>query len=79
MSEVKLIVPLSDALNQHGVRLNILGRKDLLPEEVQVAIPKAENMTRQNDRRVPPLFRVILLVDIPCQVYLERLHAVHLP
>jgi hypothetical protein len=28
---------------------------------------------------VPPLFRIILLVDIPWQVYLGRLHAVQLP
>jgi len=37
-----------DLLKKHGVRLNILGKKELLPERVQTAIQKAENMTCEN-------------------------------
>ncbi|KAG9315859.1 putative undecaprenyl diphosphate synthase-domain-containing protein [Chiua virens] len=36
-------------LDRHGVRLNVLGRRELLPPNVQVAIEKAENMTRHNN------------------------------
>ncbi|KZT23921.1 Di-trans-poly-cis-decaprenylcistransferase [Neolentinus lepideus HHB14362 ss-1] len=39
-------------LQQHGVRLNVLGRKELLPERVQIAARRAEEMTRQNDRAI---------------------------
>lgn len=38
----------SEILDRHGVRLNVLGRRELLPPTVQVAIEKAENMTRHN-------------------------------
>ena len=39
----------SEILDKHGVRLNVLGRRELLPPSVQVAIEKAENMTRHNN------------------------------
>lgn len=39
----------SEILDRHGVRLNVLGRRELLPPSVQVAIEKAENMTRHNN------------------------------
>lgn len=42
----------SDLLHQYGVRLNILGRTSLLPPNVQAAIRKAEELTRDNDRCV---------------------------
>ena len=39
----------SEILDRHGVRLNVLGRRELLPPNVQVAIGKAEKMTRHNN------------------------------
>ena len=39
-----------DLLDKHGVRLNVVGKIELLPQSVQGAIRKAENMTRHNDR-----------------------------
>lgn len=35
-------------LDLHGVRLNVLGERSLLPQRVQAAIEKAESMTRHN-------------------------------
>ncbi len=40
----------SDILDEHGVRLNVIGRKELLPVAVQRAVLKAEGMTRTNTR-----------------------------
>jgi len=40
----------SDLLDEYGVRLNVIGRKELLPATVQNAVAKAENMTRHNKR-----------------------------
>ncbi|KDQ61268.1 hypothetical protein JAAARDRAFT_191362 [Jaapia argillacea MUCL 33604] len=37
-------------LDKHGVRLHVLGRRGLFPQRVQVAIRKAEEMSRHNDR-----------------------------
>ncbi|KAG0703769.1 Decaprenyl diphosphate synthase-like protein [Suillus ampliporus] len=39
-------------LSQYGVRLNVIGHRELLPAHVQVAIEKAEGMTRQNSRAI---------------------------
>ncbi|OJA16699.1 hypothetical protein AZE42_07706 [Rhizopogon vesiculosus] len=39
-------------LSQHGIRLNVLGQRELLPSHVQAAIEKAEGMTRQNTRSI---------------------------
>ncbi|KAF8070820.1 Decaprenyl diphosphate synthase-like protein [Lyophyllum atratum] len=41
-----------DLLDQYGVRLNVVGRIDLLPESVQKAARKAEDMSRHNDRAI---------------------------
>lgn len=48
------MTPRSDLLHQYGVRLNVLGKTSLLPPNVQAAIRKAEELTRDNDRCVPP-------------------------
>jgi len=42
----------SDLLDEYGVRLNVIGKTELLPESVQKAVRKAEDMTRHNDRYV---------------------------
>ncbi|KZT35469.1 Di-trans-poly-cis-decaprenylcistransferase [Sistotremastrum suecicum HHB10207 ss-3] len=39
-----------DILDQYGVRLNVLGKRDLLPESVRAAAERAESLTRQNDK-----------------------------
>jgi ditrans,polycis-polyprenyl diphosphate synthase len=39
-----------DLLDKHGVRLNIIGRKELFPESVQKAMARAEGLTRHNKR-----------------------------
>ncbi|EDR06524.1 uncharacterized protein LACBIDRAFT_236401 [Laccaria bicolor S238N-H82] len=41
-----------DILDEYGVRLNVLGRTSLLPEKVQLAVQKAEYMTRHNTRAI---------------------------
>lgn len=40
----------SELLDQYGVRLNIIGRTEMLPEDVQEAVDVAEDMTRKNNR-----------------------------
>jgi ditrans,polycis-polyprenyl diphosphate synthase len=39
-------------LSRYGVRLNVLGRTELLPPAVRAAVHKAEDMTRTHDRAV---------------------------
>ncbi|KAL6300239.1 Di-trans-poly-cis-decaprenylcistransferase [Sparassis latifolia] len=39
-------------LDEYGVRLNVLGRKEMLPERVQVAVKQAEEATRHNTRAI---------------------------
>ncbi|KAH8099573.1 undecaprenyl pyrophosphate synthetase [Cristinia sonorae] len=41
-----------DLLEEYGVRLNVIGKKDLLPERVLVAVQKAEQLTRNNNRAI---------------------------
>jgi ditrans,polycis-polyprenyl diphosphate synthase len=41
-----------DLLEEYGVRLNIIGRKELLPPTVQQAAQRAEDLTRHNDKCV---------------------------
>ncbi|KAL0955687.1 hypothetical protein HGRIS_001911 [Hohenbuehelia grisea] len=41
-----------DLLDEYGVRLHIIGRKELLPESVQAVARKAEEMTQHNDRAI---------------------------
>ncbi|KAF9242639.1 putative undecaprenyl diphosphate synthase-domain-containing protein [Melanogaster broomeanus] len=38
-----------EMLDKYGVRLNVLGKRDLLPPNVQAAVEKAESMTRHNN------------------------------
>lgn len=40
----------SDLLDQYGVRLNVVGDKKLLPESLQQAVQRAEDMTRHNKK-----------------------------
>ncbi|KAF9038683.1 Decaprenyl diphosphate synthase-like protein [Panaeolus papilionaceus] len=41
-----------DLLDEYGVRLNVVGKKSLLPESVQKAIAQAEELTRCNKRAI---------------------------
>ena len=41
---------LRDLLEKYGVRLNVLGKTELLPLSVQEAIHRAEEITRHNTR-----------------------------
>ncbi|PPQ82810.1 hypothetical protein CVT25_009188 [Psilocybe cyanescens] len=41
-----------DLLDQYGVRLNVIGNVKMLPESVQRAARKAEDMTRHNKRAI---------------------------
>ena len=49
----------SEMLNQYGVRLNVLGKIEMLPENVQRSVRIAQEMTKNNDKYValdpPPL------------------------
>ena len=37
-------------LDQYGVRLNVLGRIEMLPENVQKSVHIAQEMTKGNDK-----------------------------
>jgi len=37
-------------LDQYGVRLNVLGRIEMLPENVQKSVRIAQELTMKNDR-----------------------------
>ncbi|KAI0717621.1 Di-trans-poly-cis-decaprenylcistransferase [Fomitopsis betulina] len=54
LAETKLleICQHGDLLHQYGVRLHVLGKTSLLPPNVQAAIRKAEELTRDNDRAI---------------------------
>ncbi|OSD08648.1 Di-trans-poly-cis-decaprenylcistransferase [Trametes coccinea BRFM310] len=41
-----------DILDQYGIRLVVVGHKDMLPARVLAAAEKAEEMTRHNDRAI---------------------------
>jgi len=41
-----------DLLDEYGVRLNVVGRTELLPKAVQEAVRKAEHLTRRNKRAI---------------------------
>ncbi|KAJ3576233.1 hypothetical protein NP233_g557 [Leucocoprinus birnbaumii] len=45
-----------DLLDQYGVRLNIIGRVELFPKNVQRAVRKAEKMTRHNHKAILNLY-----------------------
>jgi hypothetical protein len=40
-------------LAQHGIRLNTVGKTNLFPPEVQAALAKAEELTKNNHKWVP--------------------------
>ncbi|KAG6911412.1 hypothetical protein DXG01_016509 [Tephrocybe rancida] len=54
MAEDKLVelCEHGDLMDQYGVRLNVVGNVELLPESVQKAVRKAERMTRHNNRAI---------------------------
>lgn len=41
---------LREMLDEYGVRLNVLGRIEMLPENVQKNVRIAQDMTKQNDK-----------------------------
>ncbi|THH27913.1 hypothetical protein EUX98_g6262 [Antrodiella citrinella] len=41
-----------ELLETYDVRLNVIGRTELLPERVQAAVRKVEDLTRYNDRAI---------------------------
>ncbi|KAF8909960.1 Di-trans-poly-cis-decaprenylcistransferase [Mucidula mucida] len=41
-----------DLLHEYGVRLNVIGRVERFPPDVQVAIDKARNLTKDNKRSI---------------------------
>lgn len=43
----------SDLLDEYGVRLCVIGRVSMLPEDVQEAVRHAEELTRHNNKCVP--------------------------
>ena len=49
-SQTRLSYSHRDLLDEHGVRLNVIGNVKLLPQSLQRAVRKAENMTRHNNR-----------------------------
>ena len=42
----------SELLDQYGVKLNVLGKIDILPENVQRSVRIAQEMTKNNDKYV---------------------------
>ena len=47
-SQTRLTYSCRDILEEHGVRLNVVGNVKLLPQYLQKAARKAENMTRHH-------------------------------
>ena len=41
-----------EVLDQYGVRLNVLGKIEMLPEAVQRSVRTAQDMTKNNTRQV---------------------------
>ncbi|KAF5372885.1 hypothetical protein D9758_001515 [Tetrapyrgos nigripes] len=41
-----------ELLDKYGVRLNVIGRTELFPENLQAAVRKAEDITRNNSRSI---------------------------
>lgn len=39
----------SAMFDRHGIRLNVLGRRELFPPNVQAAVQEAEDLTRHNN------------------------------
>ena len=42
----------SEMLDEYGVRLNVLGKVEMLPENVQKSVRTAQEMTKNNDKYV---------------------------
>ena len=51
----------SEMLDQYGVRLNVLGRTEMLPENVQNSVRIAQEMTRKNDKYAGSFFAPLVL------------------
>ena len=70
----------SELLHKHGVRLNVIGDKSLLPADVQAAIERTEAMTKDHDRYV--LRRGLSLLCThrsPLQCDSQHLLSIHVP
>ncbi|KAH9901598.1 Di-trans-poly-cis-decaprenylcistransferase [Cubamyces lactineus] len=54
LAEAKLLelCQRGDLLDRYGIRLVVVGHKDMLPERVLAAAEKAENMTKHNDKAI---------------------------
>jgi len=50
-------------LDEYGVRLNVLGRVEMLPEKVQESVRVAQEMTRNNDRCATPGLFLVFIAD----------------
>ncbi|TFY79330.1 hypothetical protein EWM64_g4680 [Hericium alpestre] len=46
------LIQYGNILQQYGVRLNVVGKKEMLPENVLKAVRKAEDMTRHNNKAI---------------------------
>ena len=53
-------------LDEYGVRLNVLGRVEMLPENVQKSVRIAQEMTKNNDKYVVPVLSSFVLNLMPC-------------
>lgn len=53
-------------LDEYGVRLNVLGRIEMLPENVQKSVRIAQEMTKENDKYALSCFFIFCLVLIMC-------------
>ena len=51
-SKIMRIFANRELLDKYGVRLNVIGKTELLPPAVQAAVKRAEDLTRSNDKCV---------------------------
>jgi len=67
-------------LDEYGVRLNVLGRVEMLPEKVQESVRIAQAMTKNNDRCTTPGPSSFSRSDdvFFLKVYPEPLYALHI-
>ena len=45
-----IYLPTRDILDKYGIKLVVVGQRDMLPERVRLAAEKAESMTKDNTR-----------------------------
>ena len=66
-------------LDEYGVRLNVLGKVEMLPEKVQESVRIAQEMTKNNDRCATPDPSLFSRSDdvFFLKVYPEPLYALH--